>query len=270
MRKLFGILAFTAIFGTAMAQEGGNFQVTAILGNNPMFSSGTYMLPNYSNTVTGLPNGNEPDYYLNLGRTGGNSITNMTGVQLAYYLGPIDVNFMYAQDLSVTPKKDYVYANKGVIDGDNILDYTEEGAGLYKIPDQRQIEGSLKSNWYLNVGGNFHVENKRANGYGGVRLGYKKSRYETVTPYNGNNEYSDDVLYYPQSREGRVKAFQTAIVAGAECVANCGFVFGVEFLPFSYQYSVIEIDPDGLHHYACGNHSVKFFSTPTLKLGVRF
>ena len=268
MRKLFGILFLTAIFGTAMAQEGGNFQVTAILGNNPMFSSGTYMLPNYSNTVTGLPNGNEPDYYLNLGRTGGNSITNMTGVQLAYYLGPIDVNLMYAQDLSLTPKKDYVIANE-----DELFeagDLNGAGAALFKQPNSREIEGSLKSNWYFNVGGNFHVENKRASGYGGVRLGYKKSRMQTVTPYKGDDVAADSYMYYKQSREGKVAAFQTAIVAGAECVTNCGFVFGVEFLPFSWQYSVIEIDPDGLFHYACSNHSIKFFSTPTLKLGVRF
>ena len=246
-------------------------QVTAILGNNPMFSSGTYMLPNYSNTVTGLPSGNEPDTYLNLGRTGTNGITNMVGVQLAYYLGPIDVNFMYAQDLSLTPKKDYVRANTVTgDDNDGIYDTSDPDYNLFRMPDQRQIEGSLKSNWYCNVGGNFHIENKRASGYGGVRLGYKKSRIQTVTPYNGSNETSNDVLYYKQSREGKVAAFQTAIVAGAECVANCGFVFGVEFLPFSYQYSVIEIDPDGLQHYACSNHSIKFFSTPTLKLGVRF
>ena len=264
-----------------MAQEGGNFQVTAILGNNPMFQ--TVPLPNYGTSTVGGASStgldNTPEYYLRIDsyKSGVNSITNMTGVQLAYYLGPIDVNLMYAQDLSLTPKKDYVYGNKVFADdNDGIYDLSEADRALYRQPDQKYIEGSLKSNWYFNVGGNFHVENKRANGYGGVRLGYKKSRVQTVTPYNGSNDgvsdntESTNVLYQKQSREGKIAAFQTAIVAGAECVANCGFVFGVEFLPFAYQYSVIEIDPDGLYHYACSHHSIRFFSTPTLKLGVRF
>ena len=113
MRKLFGILALTAIFGTAMAQEGGNFQVTAILGNNPLFNTGYNVpLPSYSVDETGLANA--PETYLkvsNSSTSGANTVTNMAGVQLAYYLGPVDVNFMYAADLSITPKKDYVPGN---------------------------------------------------------------------------------------------------------------------------------------------------------------
>ena len=278
MRKLFGILALTAIFGTAMAQEGGNFQVTAILGKNPMFNT-TYMpLPKYSVDETGLydQSGTQRtvETFLNVegfSSTGVSSVTNMAGVQLAYYLGPIDVNLMYAADLSITPKKDYVPAKSSELY--SAEDIADPSYDLYRQPDQRQINGRLTSNWYLNVGGNFHVENKRANGYGGVRLGYKKSRMETVDALNkdaANDSYTDYMLYNKQTKEGKISAFQTAIVAGAECVANCGFVFGVEFLPFAYQYSVIEIDPDGQYHYACSHHSVKFFSTPTLKLGVRF
>ena len=278
MRKLFGILALTAIFGTAMAQEGGNFQVTAILGKNPMFNT-TYMpLPKYSVDETGLydQSGTQRtvETFLNVegfSSTGVSSVTNMAGVQLAYYLGPIDVNLMYAADLSITPKKDYVPAKSSELY--SAEDIADPSYDLYRQPDQRQINGRLTSNWYLNVGGNFHVENKRANGYGGVRLGYKKSRMETVDALDKtatNESYTDYMLYNKQTKEGKISAFQTAIVAGAECVANCGMVFGVEFLPFAYQYSVIEIDPDGQYHYACSHHSVKFFSTPTLKLGVRF
>jgi len=270
MRKLFGILALTAIFGTAMAQEGGNFQVTAILGNNPLFNTSYNVpLPSYSVDETGLANA--PETYLkvsNSSTSGANTVTNMAGVQLAYYLGPVDVNFMYAADLSITPKKDYVPGNTADLypDAGNDID-------LYRQPDLKAVTGVYKSNWYLNVGGNFHVENKRANGYGGVRLGYKKSRYETMDPYTkgaDGESVTDYMLYNKSTKEGKIAAFQTAIVAGAECVANCGLVFGVEFLPFSYQYSVIEIDPDGQYHYAVAHHNVKFFSTPTLKLGVRF
>ncbi len=278
MRKLFGILALTAIFGTAMAQEGGNFQVTAILGKNPMFNTGYMPLPKYSVDETGLydQSGNQRtvETFLNVegfSSTGVSSVTNMAGVQLAYYLGPIDVNLMYAADLSITPKKDYVPAKSSELY--SAEDIADPSYDLFRQPDQKQVNGVYKSNWYLNVGGNFHVENKRANGYGGVRLGYKKSRYETVDALNEaatNESYPDYMLHNTQTKEGTISAFQPAIVAGAECVANCGMVFGVEFLPFAYQYSVIEIDPDGQYHYACSHHSVKFFSTPTLKLGVRF
>ena len=278
MRKLFGILALSAIFGTAMAQEGGNFQVVAILGNQTMAHS--IPLPNFGSANTGLGNtgtntqSNSPETYLKLDEAGTNSITNMVGVQLAYYLGPVDANIMYSQDLSIRPKKDF-------IDNSELYDATDQ-YDLYRQPNEGYINGQVKSNWYLNVGGNFHVENKRANGYAGVRLGYKKSRLETLTAYNGSNggfevdangnstQSALNTLYQPQTKEGKVASFQTAIVAGAECVANCGFVFGVEFLPFAYQYSVVEIDPDGMYHYACSHKSVRFFSTPTLKLGVRF
>ncbi len=279
MRKLFGILALTAIFGTAMAQEGGNFQVTAILGNNPLFNENVSVpLPKYgaeSKDKTGLDDDKTPETYLRVNNgsstSGLNTITNMAGVQLAYYLGPVDVNFMYAADLSITPKKDYVPAKSSELY--SAEDIADPSYDLFRQPDQKQVNGVYKSNWYLNVGGNFHVENKRANGYGGVRLGYKKSRMETVDALDktaANDSYTDYMLYNRQTKEGKISAFQTAIVAGAECVANCGMVFGVEFLPFAYQYSVIEIDPDGQYHYACSHHSVKFFSTPTLKLGVRF
>ena len=276
MRKLFGILALTAIFGTAMAQEGGNFQVTAILGNNPLFNESVNVpLPSYGVDETGLAN--TPEYYLKLNAnsstSGINTITNMAGVQLAYYLGPIDVNFMYAADLSITPKKDYVPGNTADLFPDDDPANPDPTKDLFRQPDLKAVTGRYKSNWYLNVGGNFHVENKRANGYGGVRLGYKKSRYETMDPYTAGADgesVTDYMLYNKSTKEGKIAAIQTAIVAGAECVANCGFVFGVEFLPFSYQYSVIEIDPDGQYHYAVSHHNVKFFSSPTLKLGVRF
>jgi hypothetical protein len=285
MRKLFGILALTAVFGTAVAQEGGNFQVAAILGNNPMFNQNVNVpLPTYGGDDTGL--NNAPEYYLRLNgnssTSGLNTITNMAGVQLAYFLGPVDVNLMYAADLSITPKKDFART----IDYEL---YTEQERqsdvyDLFRRPNQREIQGSYKSNWYLNVGGNFHVENKRASGYAGVRLGYKKSRYQTFDPYtktldeqleepyvnDETNEILNIAVYNRNTREGKITAYQAAIVAGAECVSNCGFVFGVEFLPFSYQYSEIEIDPNGQYDYTCGHRDIKIFSTPTLKLGVRF
>lgn len=253
MRKLLSILFLTAFSGVAAMAQDGNMQLSVILGNNPMFKqSGTYLLPNYNSDQTGL--NDEPAYYFNLNEVGSNNIANMVGVQLAFFLGDaLDVNAMFSMNISSTPKKDYI-----------------EGFDLdeFSTPDSKYIEGSLTNNWYANVGCNAHLlHTKKVSAYSGLRLGMQNGSIQTAIPYTGDDE---EFYYHKAKRAGKITTFQTAIVAGAQTVTDCGIVFGVEFYPFAYQYSAMQIDPSGAYNYVCNNHSVKIFSTPTLKLGLRF
>jgi len=257
MRKILSIITLSAICAVgAFAQQqtaDGNMQASVVLGSNPMFYQSTsYLLPGYTYggyTTTGL---NEtPSYYLNLGNVGSNSLTNMIGVQFAYFLTPsIDVNAMFSMNISATPKKDY-----------------SEGVGTH-APASNRIDGELKSNWYANVGANYRFKTQRVSPYAGARLGGQMGRIQTKTAYNGNVENQGTFVKF--NNAGQIWSLQGALVAGVDCVLNCGVVLGLEVMPVSYQYSVIEIDPSGSHNYHCDHHSIKIFSTPTLKLGFRF
>jgi len=251
MKKLFSILTLSAIFGIGAAaqQQGaeGNMQASLILGNNPMFNqSTTYLLADQSSSSTGLYSA--PGYYLNLGTVGSNQLTNMVGVQFAYFLSPsIEVNAMFSMNISSTPKKDY-----------------QEGVSAL-APSSKEIDGELKTNWYANVGGNYHFFSKHISPYAGARVGGMMGRIQTTAAYDG-----DEAVITKTSNSGQIRAIQGSLVGGVDCVLNCGVVLGLEIAPVSYQYSVIEIDPSGSHNYTCNHHNIKVFSTPTLKLGFRF
>lgn len=262
MRRLLSLITLSAIIPLGAAAQGeaqapaANKQATLILGNNPMFNqSGEYYLASYGEDETGLDR--EPGYYLDLGEVGSNSLLNMVGVQFSYFITPeIEANAMFSMNISSTPKKDY---EEGV-----------EVAGNNFAPASRHIEGSLKSNWFANVGGNYHFalgQNQMISAYAGIRLGGMMSRIQTTIPYTGDD---DEAIFYKSSRSGQAWGLQGAIMAGIDCRLRCGILLGLELAPAAYQYSVIEIDPEGLYHYQCDYHSIKLFSTPTLKLGFRF
>lgn len=232
-------------------------QVSVILGNNPMFSQSNesqYLLPDYNSSVTGVTA--DPGVYLNMGNVGSNSLMNMVGVQFSYYLSSaLDVNAMFSMNISSTPKKDFVEGVSGKF-GESVA------------PASRYIEGRLQTNWYANIGSNYHFSTgKRVSPYAGVKVGGEMGRLQTITPYTGDDEA---LLYYRTSKAGQLWAIQGAIVAGAECVLNSGVVLGLEVMPLSYQYSVIQIDPAGPYSYSCSHHGIKILSTPTIKFGFRF
>lgn len=258
MKKILSILFLTSLISVAASAQDGDRKISVVLGNNPMFNQNQeYLLGNYGSSTTGLDYA--PEYYLNLGAVGSNNIANMIGVQLGYYLGPLEVNAMFSMDISATPKKDFV---------EGVTEIGGKPLNEASLPASKYIEGSVKDNWYFNVGANFHFfESKKVSAYGGARVGYEKGRLQTVTPYTGNLESN---VWYKNNRAGKISAFQVGVVAGAECTTDCGFMFGIEFSPLAYQYSLIHVDPNDSYEYVCNNHSVKIFSNPQLKLGLRF
>lgn len=291
----------------SFAPKKGQWQVSAVIGNNQMFNQNmTYLLPNYWNPnnnnypqvgLGGYGNqSNDPGVYLNLGNLNSNSLVNLIGIQGKYFLTDRwDVNLMFSMNINATPKKDYIEG-----------DYTVEEM---PIMASRYMEGRISNAWNVAIGSNyyFNTKNERINLYVGGLLGWQMGRIETVTPYTGEyyddsndyqnsdgtnigtgdtdsnedlpmgegdvnmNEGKDPVqLYTPNSRAGQIFGLKVAGVAGIEYSLSPGLILGFEVQPVAYRYDHIQICPKGQAAYKVGHHNINFFATPNLKIGFRF
>lgn len=291
----------------SFAPKKGQWQVSAVIGNNQMFDQDmTYLLPNYWNPnnnnypQVGLggygQQSNDPGVYLNLGNLNSNSLVNLIGIQGKYFLTDRwDVNLMFSMNINATPKKDYIEG-----------DYTVEEM---PIMASRYMEGRISNAWNVAIGSNyyFNTKNERINLYVGGLLGWQMGRIETVTPYTGEyyddsndyqnsdgtnigtgdtdsnedlpmgegdvnmNEGKDPVqLYTPNSRAGQIFGLKVAGVAGIEYSLSPGLILGFEVQPVAYRYDHIQICPKGQAAYKVGHHNINFFATPNLKIGFRF
>lgn len=291
----------------SFAPKKGQWQVSAVIGNNQMFDQDmTYLLPNYWNPnnnnypQVGLggygQQSNDPGVYLNLGNLNSNSLVNLIGIQGKYFLTDRwDVNLMFSMNINATPKKDYIEG-----------DYTVEEM---PIMASKYMEGRISNAWNVAIGSNyyFNTKNERINLYVGGLLGWQMGRIETVTPYTGEyyddsndyqnsdgtnigtgdtdsnedlpmgegdvnmNEGKDPVqLYTPNSRAGQIFGLKVAGVAGIEYSLSPGLILGFEVQPVAYRYDHIQICPKGQAAYKVGHHNINFFATPNLKIGFRF
>lgn len=184
----------------SFAPKKGQWQVSAVIGNNQMFNQDmSYLLPTYWDAQNGFtqdvglgnsftnPNmSTDPGMYLNLGNLNSNSLVNLIGIQGKYFLTDRwDVNLMFSMNINATPKKDYIEG-----------DYTVEEM---PIMASRYMEGRISNAWNVAIGSNyyFNTKNERINLYVGGLLGWQMGRIETVTPYTG--EYYDDSNDYQNS-----------------------------------------------------------------------
>ena len=294
----------------SFAPKKGQWQVSAVIGNNQMFDQNmSYLLPNYWNPNNNYPQvglgggyGNQstdPGVYLSLGNLNSNSLVNLIGIQGKYFLTDRwDVNLMFSMNINATPKKDYIEG-----------DYTVKEM---PIMASRYMEGRISNAWNVAIGSNyyFNTKNERINLYVGGLLGWQMGRIETVTPYTG--EYYDDSndyqnsdgtnigtgqgtgetdgpdigfgdgetnmeegkdpvqLYTPNSRAGQIFGLKVAGVAGIEYSLSPGLILGFEVQPVAYRYDHIQICPKGQAAYKVGHHNINFFATPNLKIGFRF
>lgn len=286
----------------SFAPKKGQWQVSAVIGNNQMFDqSMSYLLPNYWSPTNQYPQvglggygqqSSDPGVYLNLGNLNSNSLVNLIGIQGKYFLTDRwDVNLMFSMNINATPKKDY-------IDGD----YTIENM---PIMASKYMEGRISNAWNVAIGSNyyFNTKNERINLYVGGLLGWQMGRIETTTPYTGEtftedeeliqiddpshpdynspyNEYGPNYdpdlvtesvqLYTPNSRAGQIFGLKVAGVAGIEYSLSPGLILGFEVQPVAYRYDHIQICPKGQAAYKVGHHNINFFATPNLKIGFRF
>ena len=272
----------------SFAPKKGQWQVSAVIGNNQMFDQDMeYLLPTYWNRKTnategfdvpvGLPGtdfqSGDPGYYLNLGDLNSNTLMNLIGIQGKYFLTDRwDVNAMFSMNINATPSKDY-------IEGDHTV--TE-----LPIQDYKYIEGRIQNAWTIQLGSNyyFNTKNERINLYAGGVLGWQMGRIQTSYPYTGETVIDEDMseetdedlnyesvqLYTPNSRAGQIFGLRVGAVAGIEYSIAKGLILGFEVQPISYRYDCIQICPKGSAVYQAGHHSIGFFATPNLKIGFRF
>ena len=262
--------------GVLFAPKKGQWQVSVLLGggNNFYNEKTSYLLPAFTNTggSVGLPDKGEASQgdlnrYLNIDGLNNNSLTNILGIEGKYFLSDCwDINFQFAMNINLTPKKDYVEGN-----------YTEVPDMI--IPAQDYISARMTNNWYVGVGTNryFKVSNPRIHPYLGGSLGFQMARIETTEPYTGETTTDPDSgeevpvqLYGSGSRAGQMFGIKAAGVAGIEYSLAPGLVLGFQFQPLAYRYDVIQLCPKGFDKYNASHHNIKIFDMPVLKLGIRF
>ena len=261
--------------GVLFAPKKGQWQVSVLLGggNNFYNENTSYLLPQNTHTggEVGLHNGggaNSGDLnrYLNIDGLNNNSLTNILGVEGKYFISDCwDINFQFAMNINLTPKKDYVEGDGSVPD--------------MVIPAQKYINAQATNNWYVSVGSNryFKVNNPRIHPYLGSSLGFQMARIETTEPYTGETTTDPDSgeevpvqLYGSGSRAGQMFGIKAAGVAGIEYSLAPGLVLGFQFQPLAYRYDVIQLCPKGFDKYNASHHNIKIFDMPVLKLGIRF
>lgn len=172
----------------SFAPKKGQWQVSAVIGNNQMFNQNMeYLLPTYwterdgFDNPVGLPGSSDlpnksgdPGLYLNLGNLNSNSLINLVGIQGKYFLTDNwDVNLMFSMNINATPAKDY-------IEGDHTVPEMP-------IQDYKYLEGRINNAWNVAIGSNyyFNTRNERINLYAGGVLGWQMGRIETSFPYTG-------------------------------------------------------------------------------------
>lgn len=176
----------------SFAPKKGQWQVSAVIGNNQMFNQNMeYLLPTYYtysswngsgsanfNNPVGLGGyynkSDDPGLYLNLGNLNSNSLVNLIGIQGKYFLTDRwDVNLMFSMNINATPSKDFIEG-----------DYT---VPTMPIQDYRYVEGRIENAWTVAMGSNyyFNTKNERINLYLGGVLGWQMGRISTKSPYTG-------------------------------------------------------------------------------------
>ena len=139
--------------GVLFAPKKGQWQVSVLLGggNNFYNENTSYLLPKNTHTggEVGLPNGGDANSgdlnrYLNIDGLNNNSLTNILGVEGKYFISDCwDINFQFAMNINLTPKKDYVEGDGSVPD--------------MVIPAQKYINAQATNNWYVSVGSNRYL-----------------------------------------------------------------------------------------------------------------
>lgn len=233
----------------------GTIQAELLLGNTGFFlqdyNGFNYLLAgDYSVGFDG-----QETLYMNLGDMNSSAIFNMVGVRAAVYVHPqLDVNVLFGMNMHITPKKDFV-------EGDyNIPDMV--------IPDQQYITAEAEYALLSQLGLNWHFlpENKRISPYFGVVGGFNWARINTITPYTGD----DSDLTKASCQAGQAWAAQGGVTVGVDYQVAPGLILGIEVNPAMYQFTVLELHPTGLEPYYAMNHSMRFLTSPRVKLGFRF
>jgi hypothetical protein len=91
-------------------------------------------------------------------------------------------------------------------------------------------------------------------------------------PQFGNSSplYVDPKIYSPRSGAGQINCITASLLVGVSYNLGGGLSLGLEFEPYAYRYSMLEVCPKGARVYQAAHYANRFFASPMLKLGFRF
>jgi len=85
-----------------------------------------------------------------------------------------------------------------------------------------------------------------------------------------NNGGNASVLYNPRVGGGQVTCFTTSVMAGVNYALSDGLILGLEFSPYTFNYTLLEVCPQGNRVYQASAFANRFFANTMLKIGFRF
>ena len=182
---------------------------------------------------------------------GGNYHFTVSNEKIDLFAG-VRVGYQHGQLTTVTPFTDSEY---------NYLTKDERGKeGATKLVQYiERYEGAVDGN------GNPIIDINTGNQI--MNPVYQTGYIYTIDPAKKADE---SVLYEPRSGAGQVNCISTTIVAGVNYQLTQGLYLGVEFAPWSLQYSMLEVCPKGNRVYQAAHTANRFFANPMMKLGFRF
>jgi hypothetical protein len=242
----------------------------------------------------------DPGMYIELNNLGEGSLVNMAGINFAYYLTEgLDVNLSFGMDLRSTPKKHYeenVQAGGLNIQGAKWIEGRVQNNWIlsagsnyhFKVTNEKiDFYGGIKVG-YQHGQLTFTTPYTRAeydyiqgktgdpsiSGYGpekeaGVEYDGSDVTDGTYTT-DGTKTGISHVVSDPRSGAGQINCITASILAGVSYNLGGGLSLGLEFEPYAYRYSMLEVCPKGARVYQAATYANRFFASPMLKLGFRF
>jgi len=242
----------------------------------------------------------DPGQYIYLNNLGEGNLLNMAGLSFAYYITDgLDVNLSFGMDLRSTPKKNYeenVKAGGLMIQGAKWIEGRVQNNWIlsagsnyhFKVTNEKiDFYGGIKVGYQ-------HGQLTFTTPYTRAEYDYFKELKDADDPNISWNEGStnapgDDVktefpmdeadgtynpispvVSNPRSGAGQINCITASILAGVSYNLGGGLSLGLEFEPYAYRYSMLEVCPKGARVYQAATYANRFFASPMLKLGFRF
>jgi hypothetical protein len=241
----------------------------------------------------------DPGQYIYLNNLGEGNLLNMAGLSFAYYITDgLDVNLSFGMDLRSTPKKNYeenVKAGGLMIQGAKWIEGRVQNNWIlsagsnyhFKVTNEKiDFYGGIKVGYqhgqltfttpYTRAEYDYFTNLKDSDvpGYGNLNPDNDPSYQvkDGEIPSVEENPYVsiDPVVSNPRSGAGQINCITASILAGVSYNLGGGLSLGLEFEPYAYRYSMLEVCPKGARVYQAATYANRFFASPMLKLGFRF
>lgn len=202
--------------------------------------------------------------YLNTTETNDNSISNIVGAEVRYFLmDNIALKLSGGAILRNTPARTNA---PGVIDAN--------APNSAWIPAYEAVKNDNRSDININLGGEYHFASKysRLFPYAGLTIPFYYARRTMYDPTISFDVDGDDFQIVDVGhRHVETIGFGAQAVTGVDYYLLEGLYFGFELKPVSYVYAYSnKIPGPGLETLQADTHTFSFFSQVFMKIGFRF